>query len=209
MIDRKRGLYLIWATVLLGILLSLAFGINEYALSATGASISVEGYGISDELRSLDSGKMQTLIEVDKLGVKELLTIAGRVELAEEILAEVDFPAGIVELYQNNPPAPLPAGTLGKVREAAAREIEYFRNNLPCLYEIAVNHQYQMSNLQLALISELKIQKCSKNNYLLFANMKHTFFDYGEGGYICDEENGKLFLIDKNSGEVSTDLSAC
>jgi len=192
------GLSVLGAALVFGLL----FGLNNL----TGSTISVLSYGVSDELRSLDAGKIQTYVELDRIAARKLSTDDGKAEIAEEILKGIDLTGGLTTIYQNNPPLNLPARDLELVALAANTENDNFRNNQLCLNKIAINSKYR-SGFKLALISELKYEHCNKRYLSVYA--MHTFYNYENNGYICSESGPKLFLVNQNTGEVTTDVSNC
>jgi len=174
----------------------------------TGSVISVEYYGVSDELVSGQAGKIQTYIGLDKTMVKELLKPAMRAEIAEEIVQNADFTEALTEIYRANPVI-LGPDAVKAVKKAAAEERHNFVNDLTCLYKIATNHRYQ-GGIKLALVSELKYNDCSKSpTFYSFAYVKHAFWDHGKGGYICSQDSDKLFVINKETGKIIADTAVC
>ncbi len=174
------------------------------------AAVSVTYYGISDELRSLDAGKIQTYVELDRDTQKEILTPAGRTALAAAIADQVDFTEGLTNLYRAAPKVLLSTSTMQMIKEGVAAENDNFRTYRDCMREIARDGHYAtIGNLKMAMVSELKYQDCPKNKNWEYAFAHYSFFNLAEGGIICVEDGSPLFLANTYNGEVSLDLAQC
>lgn len=204
----KKFVYLTSGGVfLLGIIVILGLNLNQLS-ETTNSPLYIEYYGVSDQLMSNRAGKIQTYIKLKQPFLRTLSTPDGRTELAQNITDTVNFTEGIVDLYQNNPPASLLSNTSYLITLGADKEEDNFRNNKACLKKIGSNHRNH-PRLYLALVSELKYQRCSRDKNILFAYIKHTFFNHEEGSFICSQEDDKLFLVGKKTGIISLDVSNC
>lgn len=198
----KKYLFLGLGVVFIVAAVCLLFGVNNL----TGSSVYVEYYGVSDQLLSSQGEKLQTFIDLKQPTLRTISTPRGRVAIADYIFQNVDFTEGLVSLYHANSPISTTLADINIVTTAMKMENENFKEDTSCFYEIGSNHRNR-PELKLALISELRFQSCNKN--FLYVYVKHSFFDQGEGGIICTQDGKKLFLINKETGEVSIDFTLC
>ena len=205
----KNFTYLaIAALVIIVVGVVLAVGLRD---NSTGASIFVEHHGVSGDLMETQAGKMQTYIKFVQPTLGELREEAGRLKVATDIAEVSEFPQGIEEMYTANPLVPLIDGADQELRVGASKENEFFKNDLTCLRNVG-NNRGHIGELKVILISELKLQRCDskveKNNPWWYAYVRHTFYD-DWGAFICEQDDSKLFLVNKESGQITADVSSC
>tara|TARA_Y100000310_G_scaffold342049_1_gene443519 strand:- start:1619 stop:2284 length:666 start_codon:yes stop_codon:yes gene_type:complete len=198
------GLGFICILAVVGLVLNL----NESSINPTGAAIHIKFYGVSDVLMTKYPGQIQTYVELKQPTLRTLSKPEGRMKVVQIISKKIDFTNAIVEIYKNKPFATISAGSINGVTTGSKKENSNFENDLTCLKKMGSNYRNRV-DLKLALISELKYQPCRNKKGWHYAYMQHKFFDQGKGGIICRQEGGKLFSVDDNNGEVSTDTVNC
>ena len=201
-LNRKESLILAGILALFVIISSIGFTIS----SLTGASISIKYYGISNEPIATEIGKIQTAIHFDQPLLIELRDESGRAEATEVIRQISDFPKNVVNLYTNNPLASFDIDGLEKIKEGAAKSID-FDTNPVCLKRIGSNYG-RLGSYNTVLVSDLAYQSCSNKDKWSYAVLRHTFLDEF-GGFVCTQDSDKLFLVDRQTGEVSLDTNNC
>ncbi|MDP3989933.1 MAG: hypothetical protein Q8Q01_01885 [archaeon] len=201
-LDKRQALVLIGIITLLVIISSAGFKIS----SLTGASISVKYYGISDEPLAAQIGKIQTLIEFNQPLLLKLREESGRVEATEVIRQSTDYSKNVVNLYTSNPLASSEVDDLEKIKEGAAKSIN-FDTDSTCLKRIGSNFG-RLGSYTTVLASDLSYQSCTKKDKWSYVVLRHTFLnEYGE--FVCTQDSEKLFLVDRRTGDVSLDTEDC
>ncbi|MEW5896414.1 MAG: hypothetical protein AB1668_01870 [Nanoarchaeota archaeon] len=180
---------------------------NNALPANTGASIYVKYYGVADTPMKIHAGKVQTYVELTQPTLMGIVERANAQNVAAEIADAADFPYGVVQLYKNDNPS-IHYLAEGEITAAAGKENDFFKSNTVCLERVG-DDQGHNGYLKMVLVSELNYQRCSNSPEWFFAFVKHTFWDLEGGYFLCDQEDGKLFLIKESSGEISTDVSSC
>lgn len=175
--------------------------------ASTGASVYVEYYGVADTPLKNQAGKVQTYIELTQPTLMEIVERVNAQKVAAEIADAADFPYGIVQLYKNDNPS-IHYLAEGEVTSAAQKELDFFKSNTMCLERIGDDRGHN-GYLKMVLVSELKYERCSNSPEWFFASVRHTFWNMEGGYFLCDQQDGKLFLIKESSGEINTDVSSC
>lgn len=190
------------------VIAALIMGLTGFPNSTTGASIYVKSYGVSDELISTQSGKIQTLIKFTKPELKSLSTPAGREALVPGIIKQIDFETDILNIYKNDPWATISAGSLNGVATGAMKEAGNFKKNMRCFQKIGAGYRAH-PNLNLVIISELKYQACRNKKDWSYGYLQHAFVEQTDASFICRQDNDKLFAVNDNNGDVTTDTTNC
>lgn len=190
------------------IIAALVIGLTGFPTNATGATITVTSYGLSDKLMSTHAGKIQTLIEFTKPQLKSLSTPEGRASLVPGIVNKIDFKNEIVKAYKNNPWATISTTSLNMVAVGAMNEANNFDTNTRCFKEIGSGYR-RFPDLKLVVISELKYQSCRNIKDWHYGYMQHTFYQQNGNKFICMQDNNKLFAVDDKNGDVSLDTTQC
>ena len=205
-----------FGAVLVVVALGVVISYSDISSSPTGAATYlnyIKYYGVAQGPVDTEtySGKIQTYFELKQPMLKQLRTAEMREFIANEIVTVwgSDFIDGIVDYYRQTRPTVLHYQALDFVERAAVAESENFKNDLTCLRSIGNNHG-AVGEFKVALISELKYEKCpNMERDTRFAYMKHTFLNKVGNEYLCDQSSPRLFFIDMKTGGISTDLEGC
>lgn len=201
-LNRQQNLILAGVLAFFVIIISVGFTIS----SITGASISVKYYGISNEPITSEVGKIQTVIEFSQPILLNLRKESGIVEATEVIRQSSDFPKNVVNLYTNNPLASSDINDLEKIKDGAAKSIN-FDTDPVCLKRIGSNFG-RLGSYTTVLVSDLAYQSCINKDKWSYAVLRHTFLDEA-GTFVCTQDSDKLFLVDRRNGEVSLKIDDC
>ncbi|MEW5897457.1 MAG: hypothetical protein AB1668_07210 [Nanoarchaeota archaeon] len=180
------------------------FGISE--IDATGAS-TYHYYGVSGYPMPSQAGNMQTYVVLTQPELGGLVDKEKRAEMAGSIADATNFRKGIVEVYQQSSPEPLMRSTddIGVAGDAVGAN---FLVDTYCLKRISENYAH-WGELKLAVITSLAYNFCSSDQTKWYAYAKYTYYELIGGNYICSQETGKLFTIEKGTGLVSLDIAGC
>ena len=175
-------------------------------LNITGNTVSVEAHGISNT-KTGQQTHLQTDIELKKSDLESLKTAHGRVDIATQIAEGANLIKGISDLALKDSPVPIPSTNLKVLNAGAGSEIDNFKTQMRCLRKIGEIH---WTSLKLVLISELMFQQCNHDKDYLSAHMKHTYYSHdSKNRFLCDQNNDRIFLINKETGAIVTDTTIC
>jgi hypothetical protein len=206
-----KNIYVGLGAVFLVMIVGIVVGVTNSSTTETltGASVYVEYYGVNDVLMETQADKLQTYIQVKQPSLLNMETTEGRIKVVNELISTAEFDAGLVELYQQDPSRTITSGVLDQVLRGAYKEEENIKNDLTCFKKIGENHARGSGQFGIFMISEFVYQTCRNMPEKLAAHVKHTFFQERGNRFLCSQENPNLFLIDKNTGAVNTEVIGC
>lgn len=214
----KKRIYLgIGGLCLLLILGILAVSIRNSGNQITGASISVNYYGVSNypfNLNKVCSGTapyckkgVQTKVAISQPELKNLKTAGTAIEVAGKIVSVVDYGSNLVGMYQGSAPTPIPTDALGVVTSVSGTLIDYFKKETSCLSKIG--QQYgSKDKFEFGVISYLSYATCANYPDWFYAYVKHEYRAL-DGKFICSQDGAKLFSIEQGTGKVSSSTFGC
>jgi hypothetical protein len=184
--------------------------------TTTGSAVYVEYNGISNEPLARQTGKIQTYVKLTKETINALkydLAQKDR-EVVEDILEVADFSQGLVELYEANPPARVREEQFNEIRKGAEALADNFRINVNCIEKSAL-YYHNAKEMEFVIVTEIMYGNC-RDDYggynldydLLTASVKHTFYTM-DNKIICNYKSHPLFVINKNTGELSSNVGLC
>lgn len=216
--QNKKWIYLgIGGICLLMLLSILAFSAKNKGNEITGASTSVNYYGVSNypfNLNKVCSGTapyckkgVQTKVAISQPELKNLKTAGTAIDVAGKIVSAVDYGSNLVGMYQGSVPTPIPTDALGIVTSVSGTAIDYFKKETSCLSKIG--QQYgSKDKFEFGVISYLSYATCSSYPDWLYAYVKHEYRTL-DGTFICSQDGTKLFSVEMGTGKVSKSTFGC
>ncbi len=207
------------SSVLVGIMIAifcLALIVAFKPEPVTGAAVHVKYYGISDMPIAKESGNIQTYVRLSADAVKDLKYDWRQTDL--EVMADIaeaaDFEHGIVEMYEAAPVAKIQSGQLGEITAGVESLIADFKVNTRCLKRSAFYRNIG-EGAEFVIVTELKYSYCTDyyKNRLDTENWQgataiHTYYAM-DGTYICSDESYPIFIVNKLTGELDSNIGLC
>ena len=207
------------SSVLVGIMIAifcLALIIALKPEQVTGAAVRVKYYGVSDVPLAKESGKIQTYVKLSKESVKDLKYDWRQTDL--EVMADIaeasDFGHGIVEIYEANPVARIQSAQLKEIMTGTESLVADFKANTRCMIKAAF-YRKDDGEAEFVIVTELKYTGCidyykdrlDTENWM-GATAVHTYYAMN-GEYICSDESYPLFIVNKVTGELDSNIGQC
>ncbi len=185
----------------------------------TGSAVEIKYHGVSDQPLAAEAGKIQTYVKLSKESINDLKydLRSADIEIAENILEVADFENGLIELYKTNPAVSVKTADYSAIKEGARILGENFKINTKCIINSGL-HVADAKEMEFVVVTELKYSNCegseyqgnynSDNNWKT-AIAKHNFYTL-DGHLICSNRDSPiLFVINKKSGEMSSNTAGC
>ncbi|MBW2993536.1 hypothetical protein KY317_03110 [Candidatus Woesearchaeota archaeon] len=181
--------------------------------TTTGSAVYVKYHGVSDQPLAEEAGKIQTYVKLSEETISDLEHDSNQADvgIAENKIETADFSNGLVELYKINPAVPGKIGNLNEIAKGGESLANDFKANVECINRIGKSF-IGAKEAEFVVVTELLYSECSSQYKLgetwLGAMAGHKFYTI-DGEFICKYNSYPLFTINKNTGELSSNIGEC